>query len=920
PAPRLMLTQVSLSRAISTLLDYIGFTNYTFKRVSTESDPIIPYFFVAPDQNVAEVLGQLALATQSAMFFDEYNNFVVMSKNYLMPSTTQRSTDIVMSGNNNQTDSGVIENQSSGTLPNIIAVSSQDAKVYNDGRINYTTRYIQRSYGTISEASLVDQEKTWVYKPALLWEVSGDEATKTINEVAATQGAYVLGAMPLNSNLTASVPTVVNGVVINNVIDVGENVYWLTRYDGYFYANGEIIRYDAAQFNITGTGNVWISSNQEYQKYFAALPFNGKIYPTGLIRIYSEPYYETVDGITRLQAGAVYQHGRGQFGTPITSHTAGIDPYWTGQSSNSGCEMKSNYLFSTNTIQSFLLENINSRSSTFNVSNVGLISIGDTINLISGTGQLATSGQTLVTEINNTLPIATITNVVASAGTITYTAANTFSAGQIISISGVNPIAYNLTDVQIATASATQFTITNGATGAYVSGGTATASTYTFTVSPTPITNLDNATIKVSKIPDTVVGTAGISKYAKQAPRNSVIKNFMATTYYTETEVNNFQSTRTGTIQSSALVMNGPSFQSIDSPINFISYVYKNLTNAYKHFGTRMRIIGKIENNDNKVQTALGSIPYYQISNPNPELDINISGGSGGLAVLLNPLTNNGYYFEIAALSQSDLDTYLNLDENGNPSNAIHNVFFYKIKKDASSNAAIPIKLWGGIASINVDDGKFTGQYRLSSEENTTVYDLAVEYQDIGGTRRFYLYLNNTLIQVVDDTDPLPIYNNMGLFTRASSKCMFENIYALTTNYAENPNVSIAQMQSGIFGNQEIDITESFRKYAMSGIIQATYLSGISSQQPPQYSMYYDEFGTIMREADYFNIKYDRSYPALYAQLSPTINRVKGYITSGFQADAYGAEFLIFNATDKALVLDDTSGNYLRIQGVTFTQ
>ena len=60
--------------------------------------------------------------------------------------------------------------------------------------------------------------------------------------------------------------------------------------------------------------------------------------------------------------------------------------------------------------------------------------------------------------------------------------------------------------------------------------------------------------------------------------------------------------------------------------------------------------------------------------------------------------------------------------------------------------------------------------------------------------------------------------------------------------------------------------------------------------------------------------------PALYAQLSPTFNRIKAYTTSGFQADSYGAEFLIFNATDKALVLDETSGNYLRIQGIAFTQ
>jgi hypothetical protein len=106
----------------------------------------------------------------------------------------------------------------------------------------------------------------------------------------------------------------------------------------------------------------------------------------------------------------------------------------------------------------------------------------------------------------------------------------------------------------------------------------------------------------------------------------------------------------------------------------------------------------------------------------------------------------------------------------------------------------------------------------------------------------------------------------------------------------------------------------------MSGVVQSTYLSGLSAQQPPKYNMYFDEFGTIMRECAYFDIKYDRAYPALYAQLSPTFNRIKGYTTSGFYADSYGAEFLVFNATDKALVLDDTSGNYLRIQGITFTQ
>mgnify|MGYP003652737871 FL=1 len=105
----------------------------------------------------------------------------------------------------------------------------------------------------------------------------------------------------------------------------------------------------------------------------------------------------------------------------------------------------------------------------------------------------------------------------------------------------------------------------------------------------------------------------------------------------------------------------------------------------------------------------------------------------------------------------------------------------------------------------------------------------------------------------------------------------------------------------------------------MSGIIQSTMLSGLSPSEQPAYNLYFEEFGTIMREVEYFNIKYDKAYPALYARIAPTVNRIKSYAVSGFMAGAYGAEFLIFNATDTAINLDETSGNYLSIHGVTFT-
>jgi hypothetical protein len=142
-----------------------------------------------------------------------------MSKDYMMPSETQRSTDFVISGSNNQTDSGVIENATSGNLPNIISIASQDNKIYNDGKINYTARYIQRSYGVIRDAHKLDRDKTWVYKPSLLWESAGTENLKTINEVASKQSAYSLSAIPINSNLLNTPPTVVKNVLTNNIFN-----------------------------------------------------------------------------------------------------------------------------------------------------------------------------------------------------------------------------------------------------------------------------------------------------------------------------------------------------------------------------------------------------------------------------------------------------------------------------------------------------------------------------------------------------------------------------------------------------------------------------------------------------------------------------------------------------------------------------
>ena len=768
-APEMLMTEVSVSSAVSLLLDHIGFSNYTFKRVANEKEIIIPYFFVGPETSVAQVLQDLAVSTQTAMFFDEYNNFVMMSKNYIMPTLTERPTTFALHGTKDFIQDKEIKNKTNkAKLANVISVSTQDSAVYNDGAINYSTRYIQRSIGSLRQANLVDNERYYTYKPVLLWEVSGTQNTKSINNEVGTQSAYVLSAIPLNSDLTIDVPEVKNNIVINNTFSLGEAAYWITRYNGYFYSQGEIIKYDAVQYNVTGFGNVWITSTEDYQNYFAKLPFNGKIYPTGLVRIYSEPKYFEKDGVVKLQNGEVVKHGRGQFGTTVVEHSAGISDYWKSDDNVKGCSMASEYLFETKTD--------------------------------SPVTTVAAAGKTLSTGISS-------------------------------------------------------------------------------------------------------------DALARTSTRTGLIKNFMSTSFIGE--IAKATKSQTGTLQSSALSLTGPNFTTKEKPRDFISYVHKNLRDKkYKHFGTRMRIVGKIENTQDRGQTSNGSSTFYVVNGSTPDKNINISGGSGGIAFMLNPTTNVGYYFEIAALGVGNLSA--------EERQSISNVFFYKIKSD--NGVATPISLWQGLGEITVDSGKFTGQARMVAEENSTVYDLAAEYENIGSTRRFYLYLNGQLIKTIDDLDPLPAYTDVALFTRGSSRIMFENVYALCNNYSQNTTFSLGAPVNSVFGDSDISANESFRKYAISGLIQNTYLSGIGNSEAPKYNIYFEEFGSIMREAATFNFKYDKAFPALTAKISPTFNKIKGYVVSGFKAGSYGAEFMIFNATDTAISLDETTGNYLRVQGVTFTQ
>jgi hypothetical protein len=390
-APELLIKQASVSFIVATLLDSVGFSNYTFARLAKENDVVIPYFMVSPNRSVMQVLQDLAIATQTTMFFDEANNFVVMGKRYLVPdSKEERPLNITLYGSDNYvsiptqtptTASGIVTvttasehrfqvgdvavisnlvptgysgtfvvtavptttsfsfaNATTGNITtagkvntgiktNIEDISSESNEIYNDGKIVYYNRYLKRGPNEIEKQTLLDKYQKVEYVQSILWELdSFEKATQSRNEEDVASSGYTLSAIPLASTLKNVPPTVTSsGNLINNFIDFKDGAWWITRYSGYFYSNGEIIKYDAIEYQVTGVAapnNIfWVTTNDEYQAAYASLRQGAKMYRTGRVRIYAEPNYNS-DGT--IMVGDVAKHGRAQFGTKIATHSFGV--------------------------------------------------------------------------------------------------------------------------------------------------------------------------------------------------------------------------------------------------------------------------------------------------------------------------------------------------------------------------------------------------------------------------------------------------------------------------------------------------------------------------------------------------------------------------------------------------------------------
>lgn len=75
---------VPVSFAIQTILQGIGFTNFKFLNGKESSQVDIKYFYADDDKTIAEVLDEIARATQCSIYIDAFNNVVCASKDRVL--------------------------------------------------------------------------------------------------------------------------------------------------------------------------------------------------------------------------------------------------------------------------------------------------------------------------------------------------------------------------------------------------------------------------------------------------------------------------------------------------------------------------------------------------------------------------------------------------------------------------------------------------------------------------------------------------------------------------------------------------------------------------------------------------------------------------------------------------------------------
>lgn len=363
---------IRFSVLILMLLDNCGITGYTFKKTDNSAiadngeDTRIKNFFCNNDQTLMEVLQDLAVATQSCMYIDAYNNLNVLTKERIVEikdnsksdrtNASTTGTDFWFVGDEDFTGTGLETGKgqyvSQTYVSNMSSIKESKISPVTNGDINYHSYGFRKIPGgenllkdTIPKEYLDDVPAIsailgsgYSYVGTNLWSPGSDNnavlgAANLISPIYAYRLKDIF-TQPIVATskedairkmyLSATTASAAGCLVIS--LDRNE-IYTIPDYEGYVFLDGEYIEFYGKVFlarDSKGSYKKVFFSNEDMQNYVANADLRSSLVPVGLIVKPEFNVYQN-DGESNYYTYKVIGDGRGALNSRVRGHAPVIN-------------------------------------------------------------------------------------------------------------------------------------------------------------------------------------------------------------------------------------------------------------------------------------------------------------------------------------------------------------------------------------------------------------------------------------------------------------------------------------------------------------------------------------------------------------------------------------------------------------------